>query len=196
MPARHAFHTGNFTCHIRCGQCRHIKADGNRCGNRTCFGWPLCWIHNKVTYGVQPKMQRTLKASKPFQPGDWICPYGAKNRITTQCLNQRYPGNTLAPFVITPDPAHPEHGTYVRDAACTRGVGAQAAGRYRLDGTPAPNQHNSEIVHRQDRNNKLWLRATRNIRAGREIIPYLDPTVPEDYNSKTALTTKPDSRPC
>ena len=193
--SRNTFITTRFNCRLDCQRCEHIKANGVRCRNRVCFGTPLCWIHTRMTYGVQardstiPGAGKGLFATREFQQDDWIVPYVGEV-VTDPCLNQRY-GDDTAPYA----------SEYSRrrfiDSACRRGTGARANGLFRADGrSRSINQHNAVILNRPGGNGGLWLRARRNIPMGSEIFVWYGDEYRVENNHETRRSTIADTRPC
>lgn len=186
-----------WSCHVRCGRCAHIKADGQRCRNRTCFGFPMCWVHNKTVHGVRvmqstiPNSGKGLFATRPIASGAWICPYGGEE-VDDACIDLRYAGNATAPYADQLN-----NGTNL-DAACERGIGSMAQGKFGANGKSlAKNRHNAEGVSRRIGGRRtIWLRATRAIATGAEIFHYYG----DEYRLEATHTTRrfrsQDSRPC
>lgn len=191
--SRHTFETDNFRCKLHCDQCTHIKDDGTRCRNRVCIGTPTCWIHNKKKYDVRVRDStignfKGLFAERDFLEGEWICPYIGE-RITRNCLDQRYPGDITAPYAVK------EGGRWVNDSACRRGIGAMANAKFRADGScRARSQHNAFIDPRPNRGQ--WLRADVDISEGEEIFVWYGLDYRLDMDHKTYRTTRPETRPC
>ena len=162
----------SWSCHVRCGRCDHTKAaGGRRCRNRTCFGFPKCWVHSKAAYGVQvkpstiPNSGKGLFATRAIARNAWICPYTGE--ITDDaCMDQRY-GDDVAPYADGLDDV-------VIDSACERGIGSMAQGLFRADGKPRPRgKHNAEgAVRHLNGVRKAWLRALRPIAQGAEIFHF------------------------
>lgn len=193
--SRLTFDNDNFRCKIQCGQCDHIKPDGERCRNRVCIGFPTCWIHSKITYGVKVKdslevnSEKGLFATRDFETGDWICPYSGE-LITNQCLEARYPGDRTAPYAVS----RASDNLYI-DSACVRGIGSMANGRFKRDGFSRNRcLHNAEIVTR--RGAGIWLKAIRDIEEGDEIFVYYGDEYRLDLDHNTKRTKKCDTRPC
>lgn len=193
MPSRITFSNNQFDCHIECGQCTQIKRDGNRCRNRVCYGFPLCWIHNQSEFGVRirnsniPNAQKGLFATKPFARGNWICPYNGEH-IDANCINLRYAEEETAPYASEKD-----DGGF-QDGACSRGIGNLANGIFNNDGTSKPiNRHNSILV---DREGELWLRATKRIQPNQEIYTFYGNEYILEDNYETKRRSVRDTRPC
>lgn len=181
-----------FQCTLQCGQCDYVKADGLRCKNRVCIGYPTCWVHNKKSYNVQvrvsPGRGRGLFATSNIPKDSWICPYNGEV-ISRKCLEARYPGDHTAPYAIT------IRKDVVLDAACERGVGSMANGLFRENGkVRAVAAHNAIFRNRQD---GIWLKSTKNIKNGEEIFAWYS----ENYNVHEKHATRRkrqqlDTRPC
>lgn len=182
-----------FRCRLRCDQCTFVKPDGNRCRNRVCLGYPICWIHTKQTYGVKTRPSvlggRGLFATRNFQQGDWIVPYVGEI-IDEECVNLRYPGDVTATYVLEDTDAR------FIDSACQRGTGAIANGRFnRRTGRSAPrNLHDAEIATNDQE--EVWLRAIRDIPEGQEILVFYHVDYMVEDNHTTRRTRRPDTRPC
>lgn len=182
--SRLTFTTNTFNCHLTCDQCTYIKPNGQRCGNRVCIGYPMCWIHNKKLYGIRVKDStipgggKGLFATQPIRGRVYICPYVGEN-ITQECLDSRYEGDVTAPYTVFDN----ESGIYV-DSACVRGVGAMANTSRRT---------NAEIIEREG---ELWLRATRYIRADEEILVDYGEGYQMENNHTTKRKRGNDTRPC
>lgn len=190
VARRLTFKTDNFQCHLQCGRCSHIKANGQQCGNRVCFGAPVCWIHNKQRYGVQIKDSgvhgKGLFATRPFLANVPLCPYEGEN-ISTRCLNNRYPGNTTAPYAVT------KSRYRVLDSACRRGIGSMANGLFYRGRPIQRNRHNAVIL---PLNQTLWIVSTRNITQGEEIFVWYGNDYRLENNHRTYRSQLNDTRPC
>lgn len=194
--SRLTFETNSFRCNVRCGRCTFVKPNAERCKNRVCIGTPVCWVHTKRLYGVRCAQSNVAAAGKGlfavtgFGFDDWICPYGGEN-INQNCLDMRYEEDETATYATRVS------ANSIIDGACVRGIGAMANGLFRNDGRPrSENSHNAKIVTR--RNRGLWLKATRNIPAGREIFAFYgyEYIIQDEYNHVTRRTTRADNRPC
>lgn len=180
MTTRLSFKNDDFICNLECRRCIHIKEDGRRCKNRVCIGSPRCWVHNKQTYGVKTRAStienggKGLFATKDFNRGDMICPYNSE-KLSRECLEERYPGNTDAPYAIT-------SGRTILDGACNRGIGAMV--------NTNDNTNGQFIYH----DNNIWLVATENIRKGDEI--FADYGHFDLSEHKTYRSSRKDNRPC
>jgi hypothetical protein len=193
MPSKLTFSTDDFSCHIRCDRCTHIKPNGERCKNRVCFGSPVCWIHTRQTYGVQIKktavMGKGLFATEDIPANTWICPYNGET-INKACLDNRYPGDMTAPY------AYQKNRDSFEDAACLRGTGSMSNGKFRANGqSRALSQHNSKIVNRRNGVGP-WLKSTKAISNGSEIYTYYGPDYRIEDNHDTKRTNQADTRPC
>jgi len=191
MPSRLTFSTDTFQCHLRCEQCSHIKADGNRCRNRVCFGHPTCWIHSKQLYGVKTRPSeihgKGLFTTRPVMMHDWICPYNGE-LIDLACLDARYPGDMTAPYTT-------RDGDDYYDGACRRGIGTMSNGSFTPGGrVRGIGVHNARISMRAS---GPWLRATKNIPANAEILTYYGREYRLEDNHETIRRSNPaDNRPC
>lgn len=202
MPSYLTFKTPYFQCRLQCGQCTHIKNDGTRCRNRVCVGYPTCWIHNKIMYGVKVRDSQEIPgikglfATKDFQRDDWICPLNGE-LIDLGCLNARYPGDRVAPYAV--DFVEEGDPLYI-DSACERGIGSMSNARFFADGTiKDQGSHNSKITEPQPGSGQLWLRATKNIRRNTEIFTWYGAggyNINEIFPHQTSRRTTADTRPC
>lgn len=190
------FETDRFRCRLHCDRCTHIKANGQRCGNRVCFGTPICWIHTKQLFGLRIKSSsiagagKGLYATRYISAGSWICPYVGE-LISEQCLDLRYPGDITAPFTVN----NGDGSNYI-DSACKRGIGAIANGIFDNLGVSLPHQnHNAEIEFKPE-SQMNWLRATRNIFNGEEIFVYYGNVYRLENNHLTRRSKMEDTRPC
>lgn len=194
----------SWSCAVACGQCTYVRANGAQCRNRVCHGSPYCWIHNKLAYGLRarpstiPGAGKGLFASRAFVQDDWICPMTCES-ITQECLENRYPGDTTAPY------AEQEDDGNITDCACSRGIGSQANAKFRADGlVRAVRFHNAVAVTRYDDNEVsmgIWLQARRAIPQGNEIFLWYGTNEgPNAYRLQNNHTTRRrnmmDTRPC
>ena len=192
MPETFSFHPKpRFSCHLRCSQCTYRKDNGERCRNRVCHGIPTCWIHAVKEYKVQrkdsPVHGKGLFAVEDIARDAWICPYGGEE-ISNACITQRY-GQATAPYAVQATAA-----TNL-DGACVRGLGCIANGRFNQHGRSLPVGNHNAIISRR-RGAGLWLKATRIIRAGREIFVHYGDTYILQDNHYTKRRRTPDTRPC
>jgi hypothetical protein len=158
------------------------------------MGVPTCWQHTRREYGVRqrqstiPGAGKGLFATEDFSEDEWIVPYEGE-RITTRCLNQRYPGNTTATYATSQN-----RGAI--DAACRRGIASVANGLFTNTGRPrTQNAHNARIEER-GANRDLWLRANHDISANEEIFVYYGKDYRLEDDHTTKRNRKPDTRPC
>lgn len=195
-----SFVTADFRCRLRCDQCSYVKPDGQRCRNRVCIGYPLCWIHTKKEFSLRVKDStiegagKGLFATTGFYQDQWICPYVGEN-VTHGCLDARYPGDVTAPYATQyENPLAFNAGDFV-DSACVRGVGAMANGIFLPDGTSAGvEHHNAQIETREG--GVLWLRATEDIGPHDEIFLHYGDQYVLENNYSTRRSRLPDTRPC
>lgn len=190
---------GRFLCTLKCGQCRYIRPENNiRCKNRVCIGRPLCWIHNRKTYGVQVKQStitdagKGLFATKDFEKDDLICPYVGE--LTTQaCLNERYGEDGTGPYALTFD------GGRATDSACYRGVASMSNGLInQRTGRSRPRQLHNAIITEAEMDGVTYpaLYATKSIAVGDEIFCwYGDEYILTDDHT-TKRRKRNDTRPC
>lgn len=194
------FETDVFRCHLRCDTCTYVKADGHRCKNRVCIGYPMCWIHTKKEYGLRVKDSTVEGAGKGLftlngaENGEWICPY-VGDEISQECLDTRYPDpEQTAPYAVQNEDFIYEE-SYV-DSACVRGVGSMANGLFRRDGRPrAVSLHNAEIEYRIDAKG-LWLKARKDIEEGGEILVHYGDEYRLVDDHITRRRRGDDTRPC
>lgn len=189
----------DFRCNLRCDQCAFIKADGTRCRNRVCIGYPLCWIHTKKEYALRVKDStiegagKGLFSLKELDAGEWICPYVGES-ISEACLNNRYGEDGTAPYAVQEDDFIYEE-SYI-DSACVRGVGAMANGLFRRDGVSRTEaQHNTTLADRPGYDG-IWLKASRAIAADEELFVYYGDQYRLQDDHRTRRTRLPDNRPC
>ena len=193
----------SWSCPITCAQCTYIKANGQQCNNRVCYGSPWCWVHNRMVYGIKSRPStiagagKGLFATKPFQTNDWICPMICEP-ITDACLQLRYPGDITAPYADT----DVDEGI-ITDCACSRGIGSQANGKFRQDGFVShARYHNALTVYRNELGIPpgIWLQARRAIAANAEIFLWYGDNADNAYrlqhNHTTRRVTSNDTRPC
>lgn len=209
MPTRLSFEVntlaGNiWSCPIACQQCTYLRPPNNaRCRNRVCFGSPLCWQHNKITYGVKARPStiqgagKGLFATRQFHPQNnpWICPMICED-LPFNCVDhQRYPGATVAPY------AERRNQHRIVDCACSRGIGSQANARFYANGNIRPlSQHNAITRLRPTGpggQTQIWLKATRIIHEDQEIFMHYGNQFSLVNNHTTRRRkTVADSRPC
>ncbi|CAM9707189.1 unnamed protein product [Ectocarpus sp. 6 AP-2014] len=167
------FQTDRWSCPLARGRCKHQTSAGSRCKNKVCIGFPLCWIHNSIKFGVKGRVStianagQGLFATRDFPRNSWVCPYIGEN-ITKDEANTRY-GDTTAPYTMQ----GPKSLTV--DAACKRGIASLANCLFRSNGTVASvNRHNCIASHRPvgDGTPGVWLQTTKSIKAGHEIFLY------------------------
>lgn len=149
------------------------------CRRKVAIGLPLCWQHSRLEYGVKVAPStikgggKGLFATKEFEKGKRICPYGGR-LLTRAELDRLYPGKHLAPY------AENVSKEYVRDAACVRGIGSMA------NGVPRKKESNAETY--VSTNRAPWLRATKRIKEGEEILNHYGPEYFEDPDIHTSKT--------
>lgn len=181
----------DLVCNLRCGRCDSVKVNGERCRNRVCFGYPTCWIHTIQTFGVRirpsPGRGKGLFATKRFASGEWICPYNGE-AITRNCVDSRYPGDLTAPYTTR------VNNNLYQDAACMRGIGSMANGKFTRGGVSRRVQEHNAVISR--RRTGLWLKARRVIHVDREIFVHYGTEYRLERNHKTYRTNRPDNRPC
>jgi len=194
----------DFACTMTCRRCAAISArTGNRCSRQVCVGLPLCWQHTRAAWNVAirqagPRVGKGLFAAAPtgapsavrrrqaplFRKGDLIVPYAPAEELAPEELDERYDyggWQVTAPYAV-PLPSSPD---VVLDAACVRNVGSLAndpRGRRGL-------RSNAELT---EENGTLWLRATRAVRDGDEILLNYGP----DYWAGAKACGPNENQPC
>lgn len=152
------FCSPTFACRIKCKRCRATTKKGTRCTRTACYGFPWCFSHwsSKAGVRVAPALHgKGLYATKKFRAGQWVCAYGGE-KISVEELEKRYPGDTNAPYALM-------EGPLVEDAACQRGLGSMANTADERAG-----QVNNGLYY--VRNGRFWLRTTRPVEKGDEIL--------------------------
>ncbi len=201
-PTELSFQTADWSCPLVCQQCEHTTANGVQCKNRVCFGFPLCWMHNSLRYGVKskdstiPNAGKGLFATRKLPKNSWICPYVGESTTMT-CINQRYPGDTTASY--TEQMPGPQQ--IAVDAACSRGIGSLANALFNADGSVSSlRRHNCISRYRPvgDGTPGLWLKTTKTIKIGDEIFHWYGDGgyMLQDNHSTRRRAKVPDSRPC
>jgi hypothetical protein len=170
-------------CNLKCMQCTHIKNNGHRCANRTCYTLPYCWYHLKsvLKLRIGPTVMKDKKTNrrydflglfacdmkaKPgktpkivFKRGQPIAPYIGE-QLTEQELNQRYPDNETSIYGY-----RKQENLYI-DSACVRSVASFA------NACLMSSNENCQVNARLSPgspDNYPMLVATKNIRHGSEI---------------------------
>ena len=174
-----------WTCPLVCARCTHANRSGRQCKNRSCFGTPFCWTHNKAEYGVQIKKSREadagkgLFATKPFGASEWVCPLGGK-QTSKYCIDLWYRGHgTTAPYVECDTSTGRKVGARQRvcyDAACERGIGSMINTKA-IPGTLGPkiapkSQHNCVAEARlpsEGGDGSIWMKTFKKVGAGEEL---------------------------
>ena len=208
------FSNDEFRCHLECDQCVFIKPDGQRCRNRVCIGYPVCWVHTKKEYGLRVKDSTIAEAGKGLftltgvENGEWICPYVGE-QISQECLDARYPGDQTAPYAVADgqfvfgdfDDLVNENiqgfiGSPYIDSACVRGVGAMANGLFRRDGRSRTAAVHNATIDARPGYAGLWLRARKDIEPDSEIFVHYGPQYTLDDEHVTSRRQGIDTRPC
>lgn len=201
-PTELSFQTANWSCPLTCDQCTHTKANGVRCKNRVCFGFPVCWMHNAMKYGVKiknstiPGAGKGLFATRRLSKDSWICPYSGE-ATTMNCIHQRYPGEMTAAYTEQ----IPGNPNLAFDCACSRGIGSLANAHFNANGKlSALSRHNCFSRYRPvgDGVPGVWLKSTKVIKEGQEIFNWYGDGgyVLQDNHSTSRREKIPDSRPC
>lgn len=205
MPRRATeltFKTEGWSCPVTCRRCTHTTKTGTRCKNKVCIGLPLCSRHNSLVYGVQIKPStiknsgKGLFATRALSRDSWVCPYEGEV-LPMSCIHKRYPNDTTAPYTEQ-IPGNRNQGV---DAACERGIGSMANGKFNANGTVSSiNNHNCIVRYRPVGAGKpgLWLKTTKTIPEGSEIfLWYGDGGYRLENNHSTGLRNRmSDTRPC
>jgi len=184
-----------FNCHLFCGQCEFIKINGQRCGNRVCYGTPVCWVHRKMLYGVRISDStiesggKGLFATRFIPRFAWICPY-VGDEIDNHCLDLRYPNDRTATYAIA------KHENVNIDSACRRGIASMANGKFRANGRSQPRNMHNAITDLRQPMNELWIRAWKNIQEGQEIFVWYGHDYRLTQDHSTSRNRLQDSRPC
>ena len=178
-----------FQCPITCGQCVYVYPAGYRpaakvgqqCGRSVCIGFPLCHSHLTTVCHVKIAVSEALRkrgitgkglyawdknAPIVFRKDSKILPYNPSDMITWQQNDARYPGDLTAPYGSTRhdlDLAVPALNR-VWDAACDR-IATSLVNDPRGTGKRA----NAKFVD-PTAGGPSYLRASRNIRHGQEIL--------------------------
>lgn len=88
-----------------CDRCTATRKAGGRCTRRTCKVGPLCWQHTRLVSGLSvkpssiPGAGNGLFAFRDFRPSSTVTRYSGE-ALTAAQVEARYPGNTLAPYVL------------------------------------------------------------------------------------------------
>lgn len=158
-----------FTCLLQCSRCGEPGKGGKRCARQVCIGLPRCWQHTWAIDHVRvkdsgiPGAGKGLFADKPggardavvFPKDATICEYHGE-RLTLDQLEARVPGETTAVYAVSQDDR-------VEDGACVRGLGTLA------NGSTSKRVTNAVIAIGRG---GFFLRATKNIRQGQEILAW------------------------
>jgi len=201
------FKMPTFACDLECGQCEHVKDNGQQCKNRVCYGTPICWIHTIRECGVRlkqstiPGIGKGLFAMEDFGEGGWMCPYNGEE-TDKACLNQRCPGDVAAPCASTTladdGSTQTDDGSndLIVDGACCRGIGTVANGKFGRNGRPRTRAlHNAEIDDRHG--GGQWIHATKAASSGEEtFVHYGDTCVLGSVEHRTKRSREHDARPC
>lgn len=162
--------TNNYTTQsVRsCGRCVGFTRAKRRCTRNTCKYGPMCWQHTRNKYGVNVKKSRIdngglgLFAHKDLAANRFI-PYKGK-RISTARYDQMFPDDYTMEYAVDDSMAN-----VTIDASKTNSTVA----RYANDGRNR-RRNNAELanadVDGDGEDDGVFLRTTRNIRAGEEIL--------------------------
>jgi hypothetical protein len=147
-----------------CDQCSFIKANGERCKNRTCTTHPFCWQHLKKEHGLRVKPSTIagaghgLYTTRDIKNNSKIASYTG-DILTKEQLQQRYPGNTLGAYTLM------QHGNKYVDARSTQ----TAVGRY----ANACDKPGSRVRCNAKLTKAATLKSVKKIKAGDEVfVPY------------------------
>lgn len=180
-----------FECELRCRTCEATVEDGatgrrRSCARRVCVALPYCAQHLVTVLGVRVAPSEVLPGThglyvtRDVRAGTMLAPYGGEV-LTVAQIGQRYGvgPRALAPYTMQRV-----------DAACERYVGAMANGAFgavpraranaRAQATarayaatsPRPRgaKHAGYRLTRGNLGIKFWLVATRDLRAGEEVV--------------------------
>jgi hypothetical protein len=165
------------------GWLRATFCAANSCGKRVGLGRPLCLAHTRsklhLTVGASPIAGVGVFATKKFKTFDWVTPYFGES-LTPEELEQRYPGETTAPYTIQIDDV-------IEDAALERGLGAliNHANRPTNANVDYVLRKDWETVHPAGMRRRIWLRCIKPIAAGDEVLANYGP----DFNLHAKHTT-------
>lgn len=160
---------------------------------RVCMGLPYCWQHLRsilhLAVGQTPDVGQGLFAAAPssatvaiktrkeplFPSGELVVPYEPAELLSQAELDSRYdygPWNVTGPYALSFD-APGKNQKNIMDAACVRSAGSlvnDPRGRHAQSGKKlVPNVRFWESKGRRHQGH-VWLRATRPIYAGDEIL--------------------------
>lgn len=166
MPKQFKFYVNNdimFQCRLQSVRCEADSIDGNRCKNKSVIGTPICWRHllkNKKVRIMDSEYGKGLFALDPttepnaviFRTGQTIVKYEGEVLRTAE-VERRY-GEYTAPY------AAKMNDNNIIDSACLRGVGSL------INHAPEARK-NCRFSY--PRNGGLQIKATKNIRNGREL---------------------------
>ncbi len=194
MPYRFNFKSDdgvfNFQCPLQCMRCTATnKGNDQRCSRTTCIGTPYCWSHLLREKGLRIRVSEIPNAGKGlfafhrpgapipnddivFRKNEDIVEYAGQQSSEGE-MDARY-GDYTAPYGLSQD-------AHWIDAACLRGAGSLANGA-------AKGKANAEYYF-NDEDGKFYLRATKNIKNGSEILCNYG----EDYGGKNKKKKKKSS---
>ena len=163
-----------FQCPLKCGQCRYrIEKENRRCKRRVCIGFPYCYQHLPKKMGIQIKKSEALAsiginskglyATRDFKKGEEIAPYNAP-KISSNRASGRYDYCKRGKLLNNTVPYGMGDGDQIYDAACRRVPASLANSPYKTG-----KHSNAELVISKE-NNKPYLMAKKNIKAGSEIL--------------------------
>jgi hypothetical protein len=155
-----------FYSRMYADRCEYIKKNGERCKRRCCIGIEYCTthlpmhLHLKIKKSTIPNAGLGLFAyqenSQPnqivFRKDQKICNYKGEI-LTAEQINERY-HNFTAPYTVGLS-----RNEFI-DASLERGVGSTANTK---------TQHNNATLSIDNRNHRVSIKASRNIRQGEEI---------------------------
>ena len=169
MPYRFNFRINDrqtFSCFLETMQCVVIKPDNSRCKNKICIGSPYCYVHLlyekhlRIKKSTLPRVGKGLFAMNPKLPSDAVIFKKDENIIqyTGEIIDdeekaRRYEDKT-GPYLLLQ-----KQDTYI-DSAKVRGVASNA--------NTYPS-HNNAYFALDNRNNKVYIKANKNIKNGEEI---------------------------
>lgn len=182
----------NFKCALKCMQCRGKMADGTRCPNNTCVHLPYCERHlgEAGLHVKQSKYGLGLFATRDFAAGQLICKYNSsiasgKSKQYGELLTQGEIDDRYGRAFVDPKGVHRDFdyapyavkssGGFFADAACSRSAASYAndysaaSSKQRRASDRSLHPPNASFVKLKQAH-VVAMKATRNIRAGEEIL--------------------------
>lgn len=169
---------------LQCRRCTGKRADGTRCSRNTCKYLPMCFQHLRKEMGLVVKQSTIpnaglgLFAARPFANGELIGPVDGQ-RLTKQQLDERYKDFEdliSAPYGVRIG------ADEIADGALQRWVGHFSNTRIGAHMQSIKQGTNAKIV---TTGGVPWLRATRNIASGSEILTWYGYSYTVDPQAKS-----------